>query len=252
MSFKTNVNRAKTKKWVQAKKNAYDGDDWGDYDEYDEYGVNQEPQQSQAPAQRYYAQRLEQPSRSFTDPSQQAPLPRGRRNSFEHGEEQRAFSSTIPHPQHNYGQQHEEPRIQTNVGGYGQGYDTGERGDFSPSAMPPPLQTRISQVPADFTPPINTQFPPRKSSIGQGDMPAPTSPRSRQGSQSDKPLPFIRPADIYKRHEEERQRASLESSRPSLDSIFPNTRQHHLSYRRWKIAAAHGNCRRAQERVLSA
>ena len=32
MSFKTNVNRAKTKKWVQAKKNAYDGDDWGDYD----------------------------------------------------------------------------------------------------------------------------------------------------------------------------------------------------------------------------
>ncbi|CAN9358187.1 unnamed protein product [Alternaria alternata] len=82
VSFKTNVNRAKTKKWVQAKKNAYDGDDWGDYDEYDEYGVNQEPQQSQAPAQRYYAQRLEQPSRSFTDPSQQAPLPKGRRNSF--------------------------------------------------------------------------------------------------------------------------------------------------------------------------
>jgi hypothetical protein len=52
VSFKTNVNRAKTKKWVQAKKNAYDGDDWGGYDEYDEYGVNQEPQQPQAPAQR--------------------------------------------------------------------------------------------------------------------------------------------------------------------------------------------------------
>lgn len=39
VSFKTNVNRAKTKKWVQAKKNAYDGDDWGDYDEYDEYST---------------------------------------------------------------------------------------------------------------------------------------------------------------------------------------------------------------------
>ncbi|KAG9187637.1 hypothetical protein G6011_05508 [Alternaria panax] len=224
VSFKTNVNRAKTKKWVQAKKNAYDGDDWGDYDEYDEYGVNQEPQQPQAPAPRYYAQRTEQPSRSFTDPSQQAPLPRGRRNSFEHGEEQRAFSSTTPHAQHNYSQQHGEPRIQTNVAGYSQGYDTRDRGDFSPSAMPPPLQTRISQVPADFTPPINTQFPPRKSSIGQGDIPMPTSPRSRQGSQSDKPLPFVRPADIYKRHEEERQRASLDSSRPSLDSPSSPTR----------------------------
>jgi len=224
VSFKTNVNRAKTKKWVQAKKNAYDGDDWGGYDEYDEYGVNQEPQQPQAPAQRYYAQRTEQPSRSFTDPSQQAPLARGRRNSFEHGEEQRAFSSTIPHPQHGHGQQYEEPRVQTSGGGFDQGYDTNDRGDFSPSAMPPPLQTRISQVPADFTPPINTQFPPRKSSIGQGDMPMPTSPRSRQGSQSDKSLPFIRPADIYKRHEEERQRASLDSSRPSLDSLSSPTR----------------------------
>ncbi|KAI4652726.1 uncharacterized protein J4E78_007553 [Alternaria triticimaculans] len=198
VSFKTNVNRAKTKKWVQAKKNAYDGDDWGGYDEYDQYGVNQEPEQPQPLAQRYYAQRTEQPSRSFTDPSQQAPLPRPRRNSFEHGEEQRAFSSTIPQPQHGHGHEHE------------QGY----------SAMPPPLQTRISQVPADFTPPLNTQFPPRKSSIGQGDMPTSTSPRSRNGSQaSDKPLPFIRPADIYKRHQEERERASMESSRPSLDSL---------------------------------
>jgi hypothetical protein len=225
VSFKTNVNRAKTKKWVQAKKNAYDGDDWGGYDEYDEYGVNQEPEQPQPLAQRYYAQRTEQPLRSFTDPSQQAPLPRGRRNSFEHGEEQRAFSSSIPQPQHGYGQQSGVPQAQASSHDYDRGSDTPDRGDFSPSAMPPPLQTRISQVPADFTPPINTQFPPRKSSIGQGDLPMPTSPRSRNGSQqSDKPLPFIRPADIYKRHQEERERASMESSRPSLDSLSSPTR----------------------------
>jgi hypothetical protein len=43
----------------------------------------------------------------------------------------------------------------------------------------------------------------------------------RTGSHGDKPLPFVRPADIYKRVEEERERerASLDSSRPSLDSL---------------------------------
>jgi hypothetical protein len=219
VSYKTNVNRAKTKKWVQAKKNAYDGDDWGQYDEYDEYGVNQEPQEPEPPAQRYYTQRTEQPSRSFTDPSQQAPLPRGRRNSFEHGEEQRAFSSTIPYPQPGYDPRYGAPLQQGSGNGYDDGYDVEDRRGFSPSAMPPPLQTRISQVPADFTSPSNTQFPPRKSSIGQGDSPMGMSPRPRTGSQPDKPLPFIRPADIYKRHQEERGRASLDSSRPSLDSL---------------------------------
>ncbi|PYH60415.1 uncharacterized protein BO96DRAFT_328592 [Aspergillus niger CBS 101883] len=36
LSFKPNVNRAKTKRWVEAKKYLYDGNDWGD-DEYGEY-----------------------------------------------------------------------------------------------------------------------------------------------------------------------------------------------------------------------
>lgn len=35
---------------------------------------------------------------------------------------------------------------------------------------------------------------------------------------SGKPLPFVRPADIYRRMEEEKQRTSLDSSRPSMDS----------------------------------
>ncbi|PGH03664.1 hypothetical protein GX51_03928 [Blastomyces parvus] len=33
-SFKTNVNRQKTKRWVNARSYTYDGDDWGDSDEY--------------------------------------------------------------------------------------------------------------------------------------------------------------------------------------------------------------------------
>ncbi|KAL2866996.1 uncharacterized protein BJX67DRAFT_110337 [Aspergillus lucknowensis] len=36
VSFRTNVNRAKTRRWVEAKKYSYDGDDWGE-DEYGEY-----------------------------------------------------------------------------------------------------------------------------------------------------------------------------------------------------------------------
>lgn len=76
MSFKTNVNRSKTKKWVEAKKNAYDGDDWGDYDEYDEYGASEpDPYASAAPQAHGYGQ----PGRSFTDPQRQAQPQSGRR-----------------------------------------------------------------------------------------------------------------------------------------------------------------------------
>ncbi|KAJ5114851.1 hypothetical protein NUU61_000610 [Penicillium alfredii] len=36
ISFRTNVNRAKTKRWVEAKQYSYDGGDWGDEDEEEE------------------------------------------------------------------------------------------------------------------------------------------------------------------------------------------------------------------------
>jgi hypothetical protein len=204
VSFKTNVNRAKTKKWVTAKKNAYDGDDWGDYDEYDEYGVDNEP--PPAEPSRSYAGGPPGPQRtytdrSFTDPAQPGPPGKARRNSFETGEEHRAFSASIPAaPQQTYGQ---------------------------PPAKLPPLQTQMSPMPSDvISPPSRTQFPPRKSSISQAESPMATSPRPRTGSHSDKPLPFVRPADIYKRVEEERERerASLDSSRPSLDSLTSRPR----------------------------
>jgi len=48
-SFKTNVNRAKTKRWVEAKSYSYDGDDWGEADEYDEYGGYADPGSAQQP-----------------------------------------------------------------------------------------------------------------------------------------------------------------------------------------------------------
>src|ERR1700761_6584930 len=42
-SFKTDVNRNKTRKWIEAKPPQYGGDDWGDYDPLDEYGVEEAP-----------------------------------------------------------------------------------------------------------------------------------------------------------------------------------------------------------------
>ncbi|KAF9892806.1 hypothetical protein FE257_000395 [Aspergillus nanangensis] len=42
VTFRTNVNRAKTKRWVEAKKYSYDGNDWGE-DEYDEYDDDPTP-----------------------------------------------------------------------------------------------------------------------------------------------------------------------------------------------------------------
>ncbi|MCJ1397590.1 hypothetical protein MMC11_000784 [Xylographa trunciseda] len=109
------------------------------------------------------------------------------------------------------------------------------RRDFSPSAMPQPLHTQVREQ------------PPRKSSLGQDDTPrvaggplqsqmsaqVPTAAYSDIGGASRptdfggrvdntvKPLPFVRPADIYRRMAEEKakERESQESSRPSMDAI---------------------------------
>ena len=118
------------------------------------------------------------------------------------------------------------------------------RRDFSPSAMPPPLHTRNSPSPSNDP----RSRPPRKSSLSQQTQPSlpfdPQAPsmsapidsridvsqRERAGSSSSgtKALPFVRPADIYKRIEEERERErqSQDSSRPSMDAIMgrPNER----------------------------
>ncbi|KAF2192574.1 hypothetical protein K469DRAFT_314160 [Zopfia rhizophila CBS 207.26] len=257
-SFKTNVNRMKTKKWVEAKPYSYDGDDWGEYDEYDEYGTEQEPPLKPAGPTGFRQKSAAEPSRSFTDAQRQESPQPARRNSFEAGDEHRAFSATVPQPMR-IGGYSEAPSPIASSGGqpayaapqpqepYAPGGPTHpvnrqasaaesdisdtpqHRRDFSPSALPPPLQTRMSPAPGSTSAsPTNTKFPARKSSLSQIDSPSDPSgtvnsipPRERTPSNPTKPLPFIRPADIYKRVEEERQkeRASLESSRPSLDSL---------------------------------
>ena len=354
-TFNTNVNRAKTKKWVEAKSYSYDGDDWGDVDDYDEYGGYNEPEPEPAPEpkptglrqrgqsaspmpQDPYSARLDPyqspvdtrihgpdrqqqqqyGSRSVTNPQ---PQPSGMRrmNSFDPEDERRAFSTGGPSQsmgstgsgtqsssQFNQGQNivghdfqkgpiHSDqrpqaqrdparPSVQTSsrpsmdeaakysgqpqqqTGSHQNVYsdeprhtstgvrtqsmastnsalDFHNRRDFSPSALPPPLQTRGSPSPHSRSSPVH---PPRKSSISQDTAPAlapstQNSPiagtgdteinlpltRDRATSGASKALPFVRPADIYRRmqEEKEKERQSQDSTRPSMDTIMDNSKE---------------------------
>ncbi|KAL8669319.1 MAG: hypothetical protein Q9168_006084 [Polycauliona sp. 1 TL-2023] len=118
--------------------------------------------------------------------------------------------------------------------------DLHSRRNFSPSAVPPPLHTRDSPSPQRLSE-TQSSRPPRKSSLGQQNHPEqlhsrqgsrppaemdqegrPGALRERAGSDLSKPLPFVRPADIYRRmqEEKERERQSQDSSRPSMDAIM--------------------------------
>ncbi len=351
-SYQTNVNRAKTKKWVEAKSYSYDGDDWGEADEYDEYGGYDEPEPEPAPRPTGLRQRGQSASktpqetygssqdiyqspvdsrqpygnksgppqqqyggRSITNPQQQQPPAMGRTNSFDRGDERREFSAggqqqprggsfTGPYPtsqpqgqnvaaqdfqpHHLHANQQRQaqqspagPPLQTpnrsnmvttgrygdypqSAGGSNRGpwyseqqrqqnngsraqsmtsntssLDVHNRRDFSPSAMPPPLQTRGSPSPhGNPDSRSSSRHPPRKSSINQDHPPSlpfltqpPSMPvteddlpaaRNRSGSNASNPPALIRPADIYRRmqEEKEKERQSQESSRPNMESIL--------------------------------
>ncbi|KAL9595640.1 MAG: hypothetical protein Q9219_006308 [cf. Caloplaca sp. 3 TL-2023] len=179
-SFKTNVNRAKTKRWVEAKSYSYDGDDWGEMDEYDEYGgydesppppkptgfrqrgqsANREQQGFYQPqpgsynnpevSQRGYGNigrqgpvQQQYGARSATNPPSQIQLTRS--GSFDQGDERRAFSATFP--------QSAAPPPQSEMyqpGQYTQA-DYGNRDEWSavqaPSNQPVPAQASSSEFP---------------------------------------------------------------------------------------------------------
>jgi len=358
-NYTTNVNRAKTKKWVEAKSFSYDGDDWGDVDDYDEYGGYDEPEPepapkptglrqrgqsaTQIPQEAYEArqdlyqspvdsrqqygnlsappphqqQQQRNGARSFTNPQPQHHPALARTNSFDQEDEQSAFSAggprqygpsesfNSPSPQgqivsaldsqpgrqfqdypvqphaapgrppisgpgrssmegqRRYGEQTQSAGANYRGGSYNDqarqsatgsrsqsmasnnsAMDFHNRRDFSPSAMPPPLQTRGSPSPHD--PDLSsTSRPPRKSSLSHGGTPTQPFPteasptirdqgeavspaRDRAGSGAGKALPFVRPAEIYRRmqEEKEKERQSQDSSRPSMDAILggPNDR----------------------------
>ncbi|PNS19701.1 FAM50 family protein [Sphaceloma murrayae] len=197
-SFKTNVNRNKTRKWAEAKQHNYDGDEWGGFDPYDEYGNYDDPAGPSKPS------------------AQKSHM---RQHSFDKGEERRAFSAGMaPSGQQQRGYApSQQPYADRPRTASQDGSSTGSRREFSqPAYAPAPLKS--SQSPGSRGPPGG---PPRKSSISQAGSGL-IADENDQGN-SGKPaaaIPFIRPSDIYKRmaEEKERERQSMDSSRPSIDS----------------------------------
>ena len=207
-SFKTNVNRAKTKRWVEAKSYTYDGDDWGDADDYDEYGGYDEPAPVQRPTglrQAGQSSASPQISNNFADqrldhtPDAQqqfsAPRPayqqgeRERANSFGRGDERRAFS------------------------GPGANVTSPMRTAYSQSPGMPPDERRWQQPSADSgAPRVQQQYPqsgqPMRPSFDQQGRPviqgAPRGypdrpPQSLDGSRSQSMTSSTASADFQRR-----------------------------------------------------
>ncbi|KKA22949.1 hypothetical protein T310_3000 [Rasamsonia emersonii CBS 393.64] len=136
VSFKTNVNRTKTKRWVEAKSYSYDGGDWGGDDDYEE-----------------------------ETPPVPAP-PAGRRD------DSRSQSSSAP-------RSGDRSLSRDRLGG-------NDRRNEAPSQL-------SSDKPAD-------------------------APRESVDSSAAKPPTFVRPADIYKRMQEEREK---EQQNREQDALSP-------------------------------
>lgn len=208
LSFKTVPGRNRTQKWNQAKTYNYDGDDWGGYDPYDEYGGNDDD-----PAAR--------PQPQFAQASGRV----HRQQSFEAGTETERRQFSGPHAPFQE-ERRGSPAASSSSGGHSSSnpdHDRRRMRDFSnPGQVPPPLNMRSSPVPP-------SGVPPRKLSAGSASPARDASPSSATTGPktTDKPLPFIRPSDIYKRMAEarEKERQSTDSGRPSVESLsqdFPS------------------------------
>jgi hypothetical protein len=168
VNFNTNVNRAKTKRWVEAKSYAYDGDDWGDGDEYDdEYD---EPAPPSASGQSQHAQppvHLQNPN---GNPNQTYSGPRygdlHQRNLAQPAHR----SATNPAPMHNKGnlsfdQSDERRAFSTNTGGFDKPYAAAQRGPISPVDQFPQGQIHDPRMDPQ-------QGPPPPHSLQQGHRPS--------------------------------------------------------------------------------
>lgn len=270
ISYQANVNRQKTKKWVDAKAVDYGGG-WGS-DEDDEYGDEDPPPPppvSKPSGYRQQGQSLQSPQESNSPASDAykknyGDLPsRPRANSFDRDDEVRNFSSTnapattqqsTTAPPTRFSQMDGVPgsrlpsgqplSVSTQEGSFpqqqpdgGSRFSSGDyqaKRDYSPTAAPPPLNT-FSPSSSNESP-SSTRFPARKSSMSQTTGPSlqdanrgrtqepPTqtvvSPTSQSAAPPVKALPFIRPADIYRRAEEERRQSIESGGRPNVDNLL--------------------------------
>ena len=248
ISFKTVPGRHRTQKWNVARQYDYSGDDWGGYDPYDDYGEQQQPPPGMQQGGPYSAGPGPQPGYGALPSQQLGPGQRPRQQSFDEGDERRAFSgSAVPPPGWGDVNRGGSPAVSAVSSGSGgrpsgdyarPGSGPGKMRDFTnPEQVPPPLNTRGSPAPMPGMPvtaPTGGSYPPRKQSASRG-SPAPdvipeaatTAPTT--ATEKELPtIPFIRPSDIYKRMEAERERERTNSmdsnSRPSLDTPQEQTR----------------------------
>ncbi|RYP29719.1 hypothetical protein DL767_006594 [Monosporascus sp. MG133] len=239
-SYRANVNRTKTRKWVEAKAQNYDGDDWGNDSYDDELEEPPSPPKPTGFRQLGQASQIRPPpdarpsdflpsSRTFSQPSLADPpepalgprspsvppvLQRPTPPTNAKSGTVQAFPGMVP----DSASQNSVPGRNVN-----EQVSSAQSADARHNEQPSGYPGRSSPAPsaAGQAPSL---FPPRKSSMSRGsqqesrdtDSPAHGSGTSVAPARA---LPFVRPADIYRRMEEEKEneRHSMESGRPSMD-----------------------------------
>ncbi|KAK0725746.1 hypothetical protein B0H67DRAFT_139355 [Lasiosphaeris hirsuta] len=237
--YKVNVSRQKTRKWAQFKPQNYDGDDWGtDYDDAPEDAPPPPPAKPAGPRQPSTL-----PSSRQNTPTGQTPLhiqtqrlipsPTGPVSAG--GALERTGIEQIVSPQ---------SVVPQSAAATGSNVFTGTPLSAHPAA-PFPLRTKSPATPHGAEP-VPARFPTRESSVGAQDATnpptetapqftsapppdsrvdaRPASPGVTSPTSPNKALPFIRPADIYKRLEEEKRKSLESGGRPSMDSITTASR----------------------------
>ena len=210
--YKINVNRTKTKKWVEAKTQDYGGDDWGaDYDEEPEADVKQPDPEPPAPRSAQGTAPMTIPSPSGPPPPfapppplrtggspapspgartpsgpplyvQTQPITPGGMSRMGPAETGLTFTSEPSRPGRETTEEVASPlsgQVSPNIpAASGTPGQAGLRG----SAPSPSSERRMSPAPQSATHPVPTRFPPRKSSMGQQDLADLADGRPRSGS----------------------------------------------------------------------
>jgi hypothetical protein len=243
-----NVSRQKTRKWAEFKPANYDGDDWG--------GDDDGPDDDAPPPPQKHPMGPRQPS---------VPLPSARQFTASASppslqlQTQRLAPAEAPA---SAGGALGRTRVDHLVSPQSAAPQSAAATVSSIHSNPHPASAEAlpTRTKSPAAPVSAGRFPPRKSSMGAQDGQSPTqlagsAPHSRSSSRPGsshnkpwadgrpaspanprsplasppKPLPFVRPADIYRRMEEEkekeRERRSMESGgRPSFDGVRSSSR----------------------------
>ncbi|KUI57026.1 hypothetical protein VP1G_04391 [Cytospora mali] len=219
--YKVNVSRQKTRKWVEAKTQNYDGDDWGAEDEFDEYDNNDNESGPQLQPQPQRPGRLTAGLRAISASGASTPASESSHSSprlrpserIALEKQQAAGQRSVTGPPALYIQT--PPRTQTSpipqiAGPTGPTGPSGQH--IAPSSTFPLRKSSIaSQERPDFA--DQAVRPPRTSSMPESPAGGVKSPVSATAS----PV-IVRPSDIYKRMEQEKEK----ERRSSLDSVGRN------------------------------